>query len=168
MSRVRSIKTPYTIKAPRLSGLIRLDILVHNVKRIIMNKVFSRLDHVSHQGSKSLVGVVHMLDLNLQQRACFRIQSRFPELFGVHFAKPFVALNGNAFFAGRHNRVNKTDRTDNFLIQPALANLNFSLGKIFAAIALEFVQRLRFLTFQNHSVNHMFFFHAAQSSVEQD
>ena len=69
MSRVRSIKTPYTKKAPRLRGLNRLDIQVDNVKRIILNKLFSRLDHVSHQGSKSLVGVVHMLDLNLQQRA---------------------------------------------------------------------------------------------------
>jgi len=44
---------------------------------------------------KHLIRDFALTDANLQKRTIFRIQRRFPQLFGVHFAQTFVTLDGS-------------------------------------------------------------------------
>src|SRR4029079_945917 len=68
-----------------------LDVAVDDVQRVVLDENAARLDFVAHQAAEKIVGVVGLLDLDLQQRARFRIERGFPELVGIHFAEAFVA-----------------------------------------------------------------------------
>lgn len=51
----------------------RLNIEVDDIQRIVLDELLAGLDHVTHQGRKSLVGFVEVLDFNLEQRTGLRV-----------------------------------------------------------------------------------------------
>ena len=106
-----------------------------------------------------------MFHLNLQERAGFRVKRGFPQLFGVHFAQTFIALNGNAFFAGGHNRINKGNRPRNADFNTVFGNQNRRLGKVFQQHGAHFVKNNRLRTVHNRAADNVLFFHAAQGAV---
>src|SRR6476620_9677643 len=67
-----------------------LDIEIRHLQRIVLDEVAARLDHVAHQGREDLVGLVGMVDLDLQQGARLRIEGGLPKLVGLHLAQPLV------------------------------------------------------------------------------
>jgi hypothetical protein len=53
----------------------------------------ARFDFFAHQGDEDFVGGDGVVDLHFEQAAHRRVHGGFPELFGVHFAQAFVALD---------------------------------------------------------------------------
>ena len=85
---------------PPLRGEGKLHVQVRHVERVLADEVASGFDDVAHEFGEDVVGFVEFGDFHAKQRADVGIQRGFPELFGVHFAQPLVALHGDAF-AGR-------------------------------------------------------------------
>jgi hypothetical protein len=56
-------------------------------------KVPARLHFLAHEGGEDAVGGDGVLDLDSQQAAHLGVHGGFPELFRVHLAQAFVALN---------------------------------------------------------------------------
>lgn len=71
---------------PHDGGLLLLDIEVGDAQRVFLDKVATRLHLIAHQAGEQAVGVRGIRDLHLQQRTDVRIERRFPELLGIHFA----------------------------------------------------------------------------------
>ena len=59
----------------------------------------SRLDLVAHEDGEEAVCFDSIGELDLQHDALFRIHRGIPELFRIHFAQPFVALDRTAIAA---------------------------------------------------------------------
>src|SRR4051794_8441229 len=82
-----------------------LDVEVGDAQRIVLDELAARLDDVAHQACEYLVRNIGLRYLDAKQRAVRRVQSCLPQLFGVHFAKTFVALDRQALAACGKNRV---------------------------------------------------------------
>src|SRR5882724_2836849 len=79
-------------------------------ERIILDEFAARLDHVTHQLGEDVVGLVDLLDLDLQERALVGVERGGPELFRIHLAEAFVALQRHALAAGVCHRLEQADR----------------------------------------------------------
>ena len=64
---------------------------------VLNDVIAARLDFVAHQDGNAAVSQRCVLNRHLHQFALRRIHRRRPELFGVHFAQAFVALERIAF-----------------------------------------------------------------------
>src|SRR5437764_12703803 len=84
----------------RTAGLASLDVEIGDAQRIVLDELAAGLDDVAHEAREDLVGDVRLRDLDAEQRAVGRVQRRFPQLLGVHFAKTLVALNRETLPAG--------------------------------------------------------------------
>ena len=78
-----------------------LDVQILHAQRVVLDEAAARLDLVAHQRREDLVGLVGVLDTDLQQRARLRVHRRFPELLRVHLTEPFVALHVESLAALR-------------------------------------------------------------------
>ena len=87
-----------------------LDVEVGDAQRIVLDELAARLDHVAHQPREDLVGDVGLRDFDPKQRAVGRIERRFPQLLGVHFAKTLVALDRQALAPRGEDRVEQLRR----------------------------------------------------------
>src|SRR3984957_8215161 len=79
-------------------------------ERIILDEFSARLDHIAHQLGKDVVGLIDLLDLDLQHRALVGVERGLPELARVHFTEAFVALQRYALVAGGRHRLEQADR----------------------------------------------------------
>ena len=60
--------------------------------------------------SKRVVGLVGLVDLDLEQGALVRVERGLPELLRVHLAQALVALDREALAAGQEQRLDQPDR----------------------------------------------------------
>src|SRR5215468_8115895 len=81
------------------------DVEVTHVECVLLDELPPRLDLVAHQGGEDLVGLVCILDLDLEQRARLGVHGRLPELRRVHLAETLVALDLEALARGGHDAV---------------------------------------------------------------
>ena len=66
---------------------------------MLFDEFASRLDLVAHEDGEEAVRFDSIGELDLQHDALFRIHRGIPELFRIHFAQPFVALDRTAIAA---------------------------------------------------------------------
>src|SRR4051794_2551463 len=71
-------------------------IQIRHVQRVLLDELAPWFNHVAHQLDEDVVGVVHLADLHLQQRARLAVERRLPELVLVHLAEAFIALHADA------------------------------------------------------------------------
>src|ERR1700754_3544100 len=72
---------------------LRLNIEVRNGQRVLLDELATRLDLIAHQRGEDVVRGERVLDAHLDQPARRRGDRRVPELFGIHLAETFVALD---------------------------------------------------------------------------
>ena len=63
-----------------------LNVEICDVQRIFLDELTPGLDDITHQLREDFIGELGLTNFNTQHRAILRIQCRFPQLFGVHFA----------------------------------------------------------------------------------
>src|SRR6185369_13123875 len=88
-----------------------LNVEVRDAEGIILNELAARFDDVAHQAREDLVGDIGLRDFDAEQRAVRRIERRFPQLLGVHFAKTLVALDRETLSARGKHGVEQLGRT---------------------------------------------------------
>src|ERR1700730_13959365 len=91
-------------RMPAFAGMTILNIHTRN-QRIRLDKHPPRLDLVAHQFVEDRIGLVDLLDVDLEHGAGVGVERGFPQLLRVHLAQPFVALQRDAFAAGRRQLV---------------------------------------------------------------
>src|SRR5438132_431585 len=70
---------------------------------MLLNKVPPRLDFFAHQRAEHEVGLARFVRLDLEHGALGGIESRLPQLVGVHFTEALEARDGQAFLADLAN-----------------------------------------------------------------
>ncbi len=70
-----------------------LDVQVLHIERIVFDKLATSFNVFAHQGCEDGFRLGNIFQLDLKQRAAFRIHGGFPQLRGGHFAQAFVALD---------------------------------------------------------------------------
>ena len=70
----------------------RLHIKVSYLERMLLNKVPSWFNLISHQNRENLVYSRHIFKFNLEHGTGFWIHGSFPQLTRVHFTQTFVPL----------------------------------------------------------------------------
>src|SRR5690606_30158015 len=70
------------------------DIEIGYCQGVLLDELAAGFHVVAHQGVEDLVGGDGVVDGDLQHAAVFRIHGGFPQLVGVHLARPLVALDG--------------------------------------------------------------------------
>src|SRR6202012_2997602 len=69
-----------------------LDIQVFHIQRIVFDELAPRFDILAHKRGKDGFRLGNILELNLKQRALFRIHRRLPELWSSHLAQTLISL----------------------------------------------------------------------------
>jgi hypothetical protein len=69
-----------------------LEIQVLDRQCVLLDKFATRLNDITHQFGEDVIGFGEIVNFDLQQHPFFWIKRGFPELFRVHFAQTFVAL----------------------------------------------------------------------------
>src|SRR5438067_6275257 len=87
-----------------------LHIQVSDAEGVGLDEFAAGFDEVAHQGREGLLGVVLMVDPDLQQGARLGIQGRLPELLRVHLAEALVAVDLDAAPAQLHDRLDQPRR----------------------------------------------------------
>src|SRR5258708_453555 len=82
-------------------------------ERIVLDEFAARLDDIAHQFGEDVVGLVDLLDLDLQQRALVGVARGLPELIRIHLAEAFVALQLDALAPRIGHRFEQADRSVN-------------------------------------------------------
>ena len=80
-------------------ALGRLHVQIPDVERILFDELAAALHVFAHQRGEDLLAFAQILQAHLQQRALLGIHGGFPQLLGVHFAQPFVALHADVALA---------------------------------------------------------------------
>ena len=75
-----------------------LHVQIPHVQRVLFDELAAALHVLAHQRGEDRFRFGQVLQIHFQQRARFGVHGGFPELLGVHFAQPFVALHVD--FAG--------------------------------------------------------------------
>src|SRR5437773_2725631 len=72
-----------------------LNIQIPDIKRIVLDILASRLDHVAHQLGEHLIRLDRILvvQVDLQQFALFRVHRGVEKFLRIHFAKAFETLD---------------------------------------------------------------------------
>ncbi len=83
---------------------------MRHVERVVLDKGTARFDNIAHEFGEYVVSLGHIVDLDLKQRPRLGVERGFPELFGVHFAQPLVALKRKALFAFLQDRGEQVER----------------------------------------------------------
>lgn len=55
-----------------------LEVQILHAERVLLDEFAARFHDVTHQLSKQIIGIRHILDPHLQQSTCIRIKGRFP------------------------------------------------------------------------------------------
>src|SRR5688572_26575062 len=74
------------------SGILHLDVEVHDVLRVLLDVLAAGADGLSHEDGKEGVRRGRILDRDLSQDPPRGVHRRFPKLLGVHFPEALVAL----------------------------------------------------------------------------
>ena len=94
---------------------MRLDVQILHVERIILDELAARLDRITHQDRKNLVGLNRIINLDLQQRTPLRVHGRLPELLRIHLTQTFVTLDCQILLGrGKHTLKERLARLDLF------------------------------------------------------
>ena len=64
---------------------------------VIINKISPWFNLVTHKNGEYFICLYCILNFHLQKSAGFRVHGGFPQLFGIHLPKAFVALNFLSF-----------------------------------------------------------------------
>src|SRR2546427_12772379 len=88
------MRAPGSCWAP--SGMVHLDVEVHDVPRVLLDVLPTGADGFAHQNGEEGVCRGRVLNCNLLQDATLRVQGRFPELVRVHLPEALVPLVGHA------------------------------------------------------------------------
>src|SRR2546422_5230846 len=75
------------------SGMVHLDVEVHDVLRVLLDILPARADGLAHQDGEQRVCRCRVLDRDLLQEPPGRIEGRLPKFVRVHLAQAFVTLN---------------------------------------------------------------------------
>jgi hypothetical protein len=73
------------------------NIEIANRQGVLLDEFPAGLYIVTHQSGEHLISQKSILDGHLQHPPRFWVHRRFPELFRVHLAETFVALDGAPF-----------------------------------------------------------------------
>jgi len=121
------------------------NVQIGDAERILLDELAARLDHIAHQAREDLVGDIRLGDLDPKERAVGGVESRLPQLLGVHFAKALVALDRQALAAGGEDGVEELRRAGdgNALL------VRFGLGRLLVRIGA--FDRLRLLLLGDNS-----------------
>ena len=75
------------------------NVQIGHAQGVFLDKFAPRFYLVSHEDGKDFIRFYRIFHANLQQGAGLRVHGRLPELFRVHFAQAFVALDLDPFLA---------------------------------------------------------------------
>src|SRR5213593_530130 len=87
----------------RHSSFVISDVEVSDIQGVVFDEAPARLDGITHENGKNLVGLYRIVDRDLQQCAGIGIHGGLPELFRVHLAETFIALHRQVFPPKRHD-----------------------------------------------------------------
>src|SRR5262245_41345535 len=96
-SKGRSPPSTRSSPAALSRGTTLLNIQVGNRQRILLDELPAGLDLIAHEGGENVVGRLGVFDAHFDQATSRWVDGGLPQLFRIHFAQAFVALQALTF-----------------------------------------------------------------------
>src|SRR6266545_6709805 len=91
----------------RAMSVMRLDVEVLDVERVVFDELPARLDLIAHERGEHQVRLGVILRLHLQERALRGVHRGLPQRFRIHLAEAFVTIDGDPLLAGGNEELDE-------------------------------------------------------------